>query len=128
MNINDLTIGQAREIAALVGSAPPAAIATPSGLVGKKVIVRASSAGVHFGTLVSIDGDTVTLKDARRLWYWVVEGKKGISLSDAADHGLSSASKICAVVASHIILGAAEVMTTSEAAQKTIESANAYRP
>ncbi len=127
MNINEMTIGQAKELATLFGGQTVAATNNNS-LIGTKVIIRASSAGVHYGELVSIDGDTVVLKNARRLWYWIVNGKKGVSLSDVAEHGVSDNSNICAVVPTHIVLSVAEVMTTSESAQKSIEAANVYRP
>jgi hypothetical protein len=39
-------------------------------MIGKKVIVRTYSAGVHFGTLQSRDGKEVVLNNARRIWYW----------------------------------------------------------
>lgn len=34
------------------------------------VVVRTYSAGVHAGELVSQNGKEVTLKNARRIWYW----------------------------------------------------------
>ena len=37
---------------------------------GKKVIVRAYGAGVFYGTFVEKEGQTVVLKDARRVYYW----------------------------------------------------------
>ncbi len=39
-------------------------------MVGKKVLVRTYSAGVHFGTLVSMSGTSCVLSDARRIWRW----------------------------------------------------------
>lgn len=126
MDINEMTIGQAKELAAMFSAAQPTK-SEASSLVGQKVIVRASSAGVHYGTLSAINGDTVTLKNARRLWYWQVADKKGISLSDVADYGASKSSKICAVVPEHIILGVCEIMTTSAVAQASIEGADVHR-
>lgn len=37
---------------------------------GDRVLVRANSAGVHFGELVSRNGIETHLKNARRLWHW----------------------------------------------------------
>lgn len=129
MNLNEMTIGQAKEIAALFGNVTQVS-ASPVGseFIGKKVIVRSAQAGVHYGTLKAIDGQTITLTNSRRLWYWVVADKKGISLSDVAEHGIGSASKVCASIPEHIVLGACEIMTTTEAAQKSVEVANDYRP
>ena len=95
MNIEDLTIKEAREIAALFGNAKstPSAetVTTPKWehpLLGKRVLVRTYSAGVHIGTLVSVNPDNAMechLKDALRLWKW--EGG-GLSLSAIAHNGI----------------------------------------
>lgn len=37
---------------------------------GKFVIIRATGAGVHCGTLVKEGKKSVTLTDARRIWRW----------------------------------------------------------
>jgi len=39
--------------------------------IGKKVMVRTYSAGVHFGTLEEKAGQQAILKDSRRVFYWV---------------------------------------------------------
>ena len=46
---------------------------------GKKVIIRADSAGVFFGTLAEHDkvNGVVELHDCRRIWYW--EGAASLS-------------------------------------------------
>src|SRR3990167_1225968 len=49
------------------------------------VIVRSHTAGVHFGELVSVKKDCVTLKNSRRLWKW-----SGASLSQVASEGPAS--------------------------------------
>lgn len=86
MDINNLTIGQAKELAALLGASQQ--VATPSAqhpMVGKYVIARCYSAGVHAGEIVSVDGENVILKDSRRLWSW--KAKDGVALSGLAQFG-----------------------------------------
>lgn len=39
-------------------------------MIGKKVIVRATQAGVFFGTLKAKYGQEVILNNCRRIWYW----------------------------------------------------------
>lgn len=56
-------------------------------MIGKKVIVRANVAGVHAGIVESIDGTTVVLNDAYRLWRVYTRDKSG-SISDVAANGL----------------------------------------
>lgn len=84
MNLDELTIGQARELAALFGSEKAKGLANP--YIGQRVIVRTFSAGVHIGTLVAASGKECRLgDDAMRLWKW--EGG-GLSLSAVAMDGI----------------------------------------
>jgi len=53
--------------------------------IGKRVLIRTYSAGVHIGTLVTADGMEAHIKDALRLWKW--EGG-GLSLSAVATNGI----------------------------------------
>lgn len=95
INIENLTIKQARELAAMFGSmndsASPKLEKKPTWthpLLGKRVLVRTYSAGVHIGTLASVNPDNAMechLKDALRLWKW--EGG-GLSLSAVAHNGI----------------------------------------
>lgn len=56
---------------------------------GKKVIVRSNVAGVHAGIVEKLEGCTVVLKDAYRLWRYYTRDKSG-SVSDIAANGLIS--------------------------------------
>lgn len=127
MEIENITIGQARAIAAIFGSLQPScsSAALPqltcasSVLVGKKVIVRTYSAGVFFGTLTEKQGCEVILSDARRLWRWFAI--EGISLSEVAMNGVvSEKSKVASPVKS-IWLEAIEIIPCSDDSIKSIE-------
>jgi hypothetical protein len=48
-------------------------------------LVRSKSAGVFFGEVVNIDGQTVEMRNARRVWYW----SGAASLSQLAVDGTS---------------------------------------
>jgi len=61
-------------------------------MLKKNVIVRANVAGVHAGTVESIDGNTVILVNARRLWRVYTRDKSG-SISDVAANGLKDGDK-----------------------------------
>lgn len=117
MNLNDLTIGQAKELAALFGGAAPQAGA-PHPFVGKYVIARCYSAGVHAGTVVSVDGENVILADSRRLWNW--QAKDGVALSGVAQHGIKSGSRLDVVNPSIYLTGVCELIPTSAASQESI--------
>ena len=56
-------------------------------MIGKKVIVRANVAGVHAGTLISLEGTQAVIEGAYRLWRIYTRDKSG-SLSDIAANGL----------------------------------------
>lgn len=43
--------------------------------VGQYCIIRSDRAGVFAGTVSEVDGQTVILNDARRLWYWTGASK-----------------------------------------------------
>lgn len=92
MNIEDVTIREAREIATMLGAMPTTTTTDAQKwrhpLLGRRVLVRTYSAGVHIGTLVSVNPDNAMechLKDALRLWRW--EGG-GLSLSAVAHNGI----------------------------------------
>ena len=83
MNLDDLTIGQAKELAAMFGNTSSDGVQNP--YIGRRVIVRTYSAGVHIGTLKSANGRECEIIDGYRLWKW--EGG-GLSLSAVATDGI----------------------------------------
>ena len=89
MNIDDLTIGQAKALAAQFGGSNGH---IDNGMQGKYVIVRCRDAGVHAGVLESYNGRECVLLNSRRLWYW--KPTSGKFLSAVANNGLDSASKV----------------------------------
>lgn len=97
-------------------------------LIGSYVIVRATGAGVHAGTLAAYDGgQTVRLTNSRRLWRWTAA--KGHTLSGVAQHGVKEGwTKIPAVVADLVIADACEIISTTPEAQSSIEGWPTYEP
>ena len=120
MDINDLTIGQAKELAAMFGKEASGSNGLNC-MIGKKVIIRTYSAGVWFGTLEQKDKNEVILINARRMWTWWA--KEGISLSAVAIHGIKQdKSKIAEAVAA-VWLEAIEIIPCTNTAIDLIESA-----
>lgn len=75
---------------------------------GTRVLIRANSAGVHFGTLEERNGQEVRLSNARRLWSW----QGALSLSEVASKGINlSTSKISEAVEEIILPTAIEIIT-----------------
>jgi len=97
-------------------------------LIGQYVIIRSTQSGCWAGTLAAMDGQTVTLTDARRLWRWWAA--KGVSLSGVAAHGLRSDKlrecRIAAPVTTAIVHEVCEVLATSDEARVSIVSAEVF--
>ena len=117
MNLDNLTIGEAKQLAQLFGGAKKSS--GLNAMIGQKVIVRTYSAGVHFGLLSEKSGSEVILKNARRLWYW--KAKAGISLSAVATNGLDASSKICEPLES-LWLEAIEIIPVAKNISELIEA------
>lgn len=84
MNIDDLTLGQIKQLQNLLGNTTTV-VTHP--MIGRRCLIRTYSAGVHIGDVVSVDADGmgVLLNNALRLWKW--EGG-GLSLSAVANNGI----------------------------------------
>ena len=119
MNIDNLTIGEAKQLAQMFG-----ATQSSQGLncmIGKKVIVRTFSAGVWFGELDQKSGNEVVLKDARRMYQWWAA--ESISLSAVAIYGVKHGkSKIIKAVPS-VWLEAIELIPCSAQSIESLEGA-----
>jgi hypothetical protein len=84
----------------------------------KYAIVRCRDAGVHAGTVLSVEGRTVHLRDSRRLWYW--KGAK--TLSEIAVHGvaLPKECKFAVTLEDITLLDACEVIKCTAIARDSI--------
>lgn len=122
LNINELTIGQAKEFAAMFGAVAPAQSSgafTPH--IGKRCIIRTYASGVFFGEVVAQDGRMVEIKNSRRLWGW--KANESISLSAVAVHGVSGAgNKFAPTVPTMTVLDAIEIIPASDKAAASIDA------
>lgn len=118
MSLDDMTIGEAKQIAAMFGACDtggyPPFVKHP--MIGRRCLIRTYSAGVHIGDVVSVDGMEVLLKNALRLWKW--EGG-GLSLSAVANNGINGGrlNKTGEVYLTNAI----EFIPTTTEAEKTYE-------
>jgi|SRR3990167_5687660 len=123
MNIDDLTYGDLKKIAALFsgnGEAKNAAI--DDHLIGKPVIIRTYSAGVHFGILDARNGAEVRLRDTRRIWYW----EKAFTLSQVSQDGVGGNTKMPAAIPEIILTECVEILPCSEKAAECLRSYNVH--
>ena len=81
-------------------------------------IIRTYSAGVFAGYLKERDGDSVTIVNARRLWFW----SGAASLSQLAMEGVSKPEecKFPCELDEVILMGVIEIIKCTETARKSI--------
>ena len=118
MNLEDLTIKQARELVALFGGNQATQPNIGSSLTGKYCIARCYSAGVHAGEIVAVDGENVILKDSRRLWGW--KAADGVALSGVAQHGIKTGSKLDVVNPTIYLTGVCELIPVADGVREKI--------
>lgn len=125
MNIDDLTLGQLKEVLAfapaLAGQAAQTSEHGLSSMIGQKVIIRTYSAGCWFGTLSEKSGSEVVITEARRMWRW--KAAEGISLSGCALHGVCHSSSKIVEPVSKQWLDAIEITPCTEKAILSLEGA-----
>lgn len=85
--------------------------------IGKKVLIRSYDAGVYFGTLEALEGETAKLSNVRNIWHWT-----GAScLSQIANDGITG-DKVGPVISSMILNRCCQVIPLTEKAIKNLES------
>ena len=80
------------------------------------VLVRTYSAGVHFGRIVKRAGKEVTLRDARRVWYW----KGANTLNELVENGAAAGSKISEPTAEILLTEAIEIIEMTPEQHSTL--------
>jgi len=91
MNINELTLGQIKELQKLFAGSNDVIKEEKHVMLGKRCLIRTYSAGVHIGDVVWVNPKNameVKLENSLRLWKW--EGG-GLSLSAVAINGVVKA-------------------------------------
>ena len=94
-------------------------------MIGKDVLVRTYSSGVHVGTLQSRDGKEVVLTNARRIWYW--DG--AATLSQLAIDGTSNPDncKFPEAVPEILLTEAIEIIPITDKARESIAGVKAWK-
>lgn len=123
MNIEDLTLGQIKQLQQLVGCyANQKSSNLYDRYIGKYVICRSRNEGVNAGVVVEADDTGVILKDARRLYYHRPVNKNISWYEGVALSGLSEDSKVGPAVEKLIIEDYSLTVCSSES-EKSIRGA-----
>lgn len=125
MNIDDLTIGEAKQLAALLGNnSGEVKSKLYSRYVGRYVICRSRNEGINAGKVIEVDDTGVILEDARRLYYHKPANKELSWYEGVALEGLSKDSKVGSAVEKIIAEDYSLTICTKEA-EKSIRGAKA---
>ena len=88
-------------------------------------IIRADRAGVFFGQIESRNGDEVTMKNVRRIWYW--DGANSISQLAVDGTAKPNNCKFTVTVEQMTILGVIEIIPCTEKATKSITAVKEWK-
>ena len=92
---------------------------------GQKVIVRTEHAGVFYGVVTEMEGQTVEVKNCRRIWYW----SGAASLSELALTGPKRPNRcrFSVTISSMVVMGVKELIPCTDDAAKAIETVPVWR-
>lgn len=104
----------------LAALAPQQLLHQQNQLIGSFCVIRTVAAGVHVGEVVAIDGQTIVLRDARRVWRW----RGANTLNELALHGASTTefTRISEPVPTITLLDAIEAIPCRPEARANLEA------
>ncbi len=117
MNVDQLTSGEVKQLQSLLNNNQNTLTAKEHPFVGKHCVVRTYAAGVHLGTVVSVDGSQCILNNARRLWKW----ENAFTLSEVANNGVGKDSRIAEEVPTISLSDMIELIPSTEEARKAFD-------
>ena len=91
-------------------------------ILNHKCLVRSYDAGVYFGTVTHIDGETVRIENVRNVWKW--EGAS--CLSQVANDGIKDG-KVSPVVGSMILNRCCQIIPCSDKAIVNLEKQRVWK-
>ena len=91
----------------------------------KKYIIRCSYSGVFYGEIAKREGQEVTIRNARQLWYW--DG--AASLMQLANEGVKKPQncKFTVTVAEIVVTDAIEILPCSDSAINSIQAVQVWK-
>jgi len=126
MNINELTIGQVKEVTSLLNdNVANNKSDLYSRYIGKYVICRSRNEGVNAGKVVALDETGVILEDARRLYYHRPADQNISWYEGVSNSGLSNDSKVSTPREKLIVENYSLTVCTADA-EKSIRNAKDY--
>ena len=124
MNLDDLTIGEAKQLANMFNKSESSNIL--SDVIGKYVIVRSRNEGINAGVVKAADETGIILTEARRIWYHKPKNKKLSWYEGVAKTGLSSDSKVSGSVDEKAIIESYSITFCTKEAEASIREISAH--
>ena len=91
-------------------------------ILNHKCLVRSYDAGVYFGTVTKVDGETVRIENVRNIWSW-----DGAScLSQVANDGIKDG-QVSPVVGSMVLNRCCQIIPCSDKAIANLEKQRAWK-
>ena len=91
-------------------------------ILGKKCIVRSYDAGVYFGTVTNVEGETVRVENVRNIWQW-----GGAScLSQIANDGIKDG-KVSPIVESMVLNRCCQIIPCTDKAVANLENQEIWK-
>lgn len=88
-------------------------------------VVRSDRAGVFFGKIKSRDGDSVTMTDVRKLWYW--DGACAVEQLALDGTSAPDRCKFTVVIPEMEVLGAIQIIPCTDKAAKSLAEVRAWK-
>ncbi len=121
MNIDDLTIREAKEIAKIFSGSTALSILDDA--IGQYAIVRTRNEGLNAGKLLAADETGCVIEDARRLWRSKPADSNLSWYEGVAVSGLHESSKVSGAVSRKYIIEDYSITICSKAAERSIRKA-----
>lgn len=124
INIDDLTLGQIKQISALtsgnINATQQVASSIYSRYIGKYVIIRSRNEGINAGFVKEADSTGIVLSEARRIYYHCPKDKNMSWYEGVAESGLSDDSKISIPIEEKAIIEDYSITLCSDKGKKSI--------
>ena len=91
----------------------------------KMSIVRSRGAGVFFGEVAKVDGNTVTLRNVRKVWEWY----GACAVEELAVNGttMPAQCKMTVTVAEMVVLDVLQIIPCTEKAEKSLGAVKEWK-
>jgi hypothetical protein len=121
MNVDQMTLGQLKELIALFGQKEKNDPITKTA-IGRYVIVRTRNEGINCGKVLFADKSGVVIQDARRIYYHKPKDSNLSWYEGVAESGLHSDSKISGTVSMKYIIEDYSLTICSTIAEQSLRS------